>query len=189
MKKILLKKETTCYSEGVNNDRRIFKQYPQDVLQDPSSTFRMTGLVCATALAVCLLVSTSVLALGGGGHGHKSSTYKGGVDAIGVHFNSSATQDSDQSQETCPPQKQCGDYCCQGDNVCKQETQECCSESLNYCCPAGQSAYKHPGHGGPGCCNGELFCGVHDANGSCISVTDCCPPDKTVYGSLGTRKW
>ena len=49
-------------------------------------------------------VASAALAFGGVfNHGSKSSTYKGGVDVIGVHFGGEKkTADSEPEEETCP---------------------------------------------------------------------------------------
>ncbi len=138
-----------------------------------------------------ILVATSVLAFGGhGGKSRKTSVYRGtGVDSIGVHVDS---KDGGSEKETCPTEKQCGDYCCQLDNVCKQnaETDEyqCCREDLGHCCSGNQNAYLDYDYSmGPprpvnSCCDGELYCSARDIEGNCIYSSSCCPKGKTVHG-------
>lgn len=41
---------------------------------------------CLGALLMAVLYVPSVIAFGGGGHGRTATTYKGGINAIGVHF-------------------------------------------------------------------------------------------------------
>ena len=51
-------------------------------------TYTIVGLLA------CLFISCTVLAFGGGsgGSGHKSTAYKGGVDALGIHFGGKKTK-------------------------------------------------------------------------------------------------
>ena len=135
-------------------------------------------------LGTMLGVASAALAFGGMfNHGSKSTTYKGGVDAIGVHFGGEKkTSDSQPEEPTCPAEKQCGDYCCQGDNVCKQETGECCSEELNYCCPSGQTPYcsNTDCQPQPWCCSGKVYCEVPRTDGSCAQSSCCNETGKEV---------
>ncbi len=131
-----------------------------------------------------IIVATSVFAFGGGGKSRKASIYRGtGVDSINVHING---KDSDSEKETCAAEKQCGDYCCQGDNVCKHDSStgelQCCDPSLEYCCPSGTSVYVPPW--GKQCCDGTLACGHADEEGNCLNASwmFCCPPGSTLYG-------
>ena len=136
-------------------------------------------------LGTMLGVAATALAFGGVfSHGSKSSTYKGGVDAIGVHFGGEKkTADSQPEEETCPAEKQCGDYCCQGDNVCNTESGEpqCCNEYK--CCAANEAAYclvpNCAGGPPPQCCTGTMYCPSRNANGSCGSYA-CCPAGQQV---------
>ena len=138
-------------------------------------------------LLTTLLVTTSALAfsglVGGIAGGHKSKNYSGGADAIGVHFNGKSADSGEAEEAGCPSEKQCGDYCCQGDTVCNKDTNECCSEELNHCCPANQSIYKQP-WGAPDCCDGVIYCGLTDVVGECISPNQCCPNGRTLHGPL-----
>ena len=156
-------------------------------------------------LGTMLGVASAALAFGGvfGGGGHKSTTYKGGVDAIGVHFGGekkkAATEDKEvpvicedpqvlneaTNECECPAEKQCGDYCCQGDNVCKQDPDsgelQCCSERLNYCCPNNQGVYSTYR---AECCSGKLYCTARDTDGNCIGEYQCCSAENKVFGPL-----
>ena len=134
-----------------------------------------------------LFVTTSALAfsglVGGGSSSHKEHVYKGGVDAIGIHFNGKPA-DSQGGEETCPGGTQCGDGCCQGDNVCHQDTEsgeyQCCSEELNYCCPINQAVYPAPWDKSRGlCCDGTVFCKRYDSEGNC-KYYECCEVGKQV---------
>ena len=83
-------------------------------------------------------------------------------------------------KEACPEERQCGDYCCQGDNVCNKETNECCNEALDYCCPSNQTATQD--HGTNSCCSGTPFCQVQDYEGNCLwNSYNCCPEGGEVY--------
>ena len=133
-----------------------------------------------------IFVATSALAFsgvfGGGSGSSKQATYSGGVDAIGVHFNgkpadSEATEpvtceapyilNESTNECECPVEKQCGEYCCGGDNVCNKETQECCSEALDYCCPSGQTASRmNNGGGALTCCPGIVYDGFVKSDGT-----------------------
>ena len=174
-----------------------------------NQTFKTTGIVCATALALCLYAPRAEAFGGLGILGHKSS-HKGGVNAIGVHIDSTGKKadidivDGDDSQEPtcpahsfwnkkkkacecewqytlnaetgaceCPAEKQCGDICCGGDNVCNHETGQCCNEALNYCCSDGQTVTKYRGQ--PYCCSNPAYCENQDANGNCLNnYYSCC---------------
>ncbi len=119
-----------------------------------------------------ILVATSVLAFGGGGKSRQSSIYRGtGVDSIGIHFNG---KDGDSPGETCPAEKQCGDYCCQGDNVCNKETNQCCNESIPLCCNANQTATRIYGPEYPICCDGVPYCKTVDPDGNCAYDYNIC---------------
>ena len=157
-----------------------------------------------------LSVASAALAFGGvfGGGGHKSTTYKGGVDAIGVHFGGEKkTSDSqpEEEEETCPPEKQCGDYCCQGDNVCNTGSGEpqCCGylDYIYHCCNSGSNPWCHQhfsyGCGVTDCCEGIVYknvgmdnsdlcctenttlsCAQHDNDNTCL-IGNCCAGNAT----------
>ena len=140
-------------------------------------------------MGTTLLMASTALAFGGmfGSSGHKSTTYKGGVDAIGVHFGGEKeTTDSQPEESGCPAEKQCGDYCCQGDNVCHQDADsgeyQCCSEEWGHCCSSNQSAYYVSGPGWLKCCDGKLYCHIMDFDGNCVSYAySCCEAGQTIY--------
>ena len=104
-------------------------------------------------MGTALTVAGTALAFGGVfSHGNKSTTYKGGVNAIGVHFGgekktTDITADTPACPEhsawngtacecklgwltnesgecTCPEERQCGDTCCGEGNIC--ESGKCC---------------------------------------------------------------
>ena len=133
-----------------------------------------------------IFVATSALAFsgvfGGGSGSSKQATYSGGADAIGVHFNGKpADSQPEETEETCPPEKQCGDYCCQGDNVCNKETNECCSEALDYCCPANQGVYStYRGYWAGACCDGTIYIAGYDSYND-YNYYYCCPTGNKVY--------
>ena len=142
-------------------------------------------------------VASAALAFGGMfNHGNKSTTYKGGVDAIGVHFGGEKkTADSEPKEETCPAEKQCGDYCCQGDNVCKQDPDsgeyQCCSDYLHVCCPTNQTATLW---NFPRCCSETPYCRGRDAEGNCtVLFWECCAEGYVIEGDFvfsdGTRPY
>ena len=107
-------------------------------------------------------VAGTALAFGGVfSHGSKSSTYKGGVDAIGVHFGGEKkTSDSEKTKVTCslpytlneeknececPAAQQCGETCCGEGNVCV-DGNKCCYQDMegnvdegSMCCYATES--------------------------------------------------
>ena len=140
-------------------------------------------------LGTMLGVASVALAFGGMfNHGSKSTIYKGGVDAIGVHFGGEKkTADSEPKKETCPAEKQCGDYCCQGDNVCQANSEtgelQCCSEELDHCCPSGSVAFAaYRGFWQKECCSGKIY-----TTGSQFDGRDdyrCCPAGRIVHGPL-----
>ena len=172
-------------------------------------------------LGTMLGVASAALAFGGvfggGGHGSKSTTYKGGVDAIGVHFGGekkgsispkpeehNCSEQGTWNTETskcacdfgytgtdcscaapyvfnestntceCPDEKQCGEVCCGGDNVCHQDTEtgefQCCNPTYNECCPANQTATRS--YGPPyvvfECCTGVAYCWRVGPDGECL---------------------
>ena len=129
-------------------------------------------------LGTMLGVAGTALAFGGVfNHGSKSTTYKGGVDAIGVHFGGEKkTADSQPEEETCPAEKQCGETCCGHDNVCNKETNECCTSDLDWCCNAPQVAYKTPWNSKE-CCNGVMY-------SPRAPYYYCCPEGSIVHGPL-----
>ena len=118
-------------------------------------------------------VACTALAFGGiFNHGSKSTTYKGGVDAIGVHFGGEKkTADSEPKEETCPPEKQCGETCCGAGNVCVDD---------NKCC-FGNSADDY---------NEELCCDVSESTGYAWTdgwhdkVNSCCPNNRSLTSFL-----
>ena len=134
-----------------------------------------------------LLTAGPALAFGGVfSHGSKSTTYKGGVDAIGVHFGGEKkTADSQPEEGTCPAEKQCGEYCCGHDNVCKQNPDsgeyQCCNDRI--CCDAKEIAYCTAPDCSwgppPSCCNGEVYCPLDTC-----SAYQCCPTGNKLYGPL-----
>ncbi len=131
------------------------------------------------AIFLALIVASSAFAFGGGGKSRKSSVYRGtGVDSIGIHFNGKGGDSEEESEETCPAEKQCGDYCCQGDNICqKNEAGEfqCCNEKTGHCCVDNQSAYKTPWTSNS-CCSGSLYCYGRNEDGTCrYDWFACCP--------------
>lgn len=108
-------------------------------------------------LGTMLGMATTALAFGGVfNHGSKSTTYKGGVDAIGVHFGgekktADITADTPSCPEhsewngtacecklgwmanesgecDCPEERRCGETCCGEGNVCHPEINVCCAE-------------------------------------------------------------
>ena len=135
-------------------------------------------------LGTMLGVATTAFAFGGVfNHGSKSSTYKGGVDAIGVHFGGE-TSDSQTEEETCSADKKCGDGCCQGDNVCQQNESgeyQCCNEFYNECCSVGQTATHMQGPPLFECCTGTPYCPTRDADGNCVRDYNYCCENGEVY--------
>ena len=121
-------------------------------------------------------VASAALAFGGMfNHGSKSTTYKGGVDAIGVHFGGEKKTDS-QPEEICAADKKCGDGCCRGDNVCKQDPNsgeyQCCNDYK--CCNTNEVAYKKPW--AYECCQGNVYEVI--LSGHPYNI--CCPKNKQV---------
>ena len=130
-------------------------------------------------LGTMLGVAGTALAFGGVfNHGSKSSTYKGGVDAIGVHFGGEKkTADSQASEISCNDGTVCGEGCCYNDNICKQTSSgeyQCCNEELDWCCDVNEKV--HVAYGGvPGCCAGEVYCPSVSSDGVCeTSYLGCC---------------
>ena len=159
---------------------------------------KTTSFVCATALALCLYAPEATAFGGLGILGHKSSSHKGGVNAIGVHIDANNTQkpnieivdegDSQEPAETCPAERQCGETCCglynvcvDGNKCCWQDTEGNVDETL--CC---DTAVSLGGGTGEGefmtdwdefefrCCGfgSRLTVGQEDEH-----KADCCPAD------------
>ena len=99
-------------------------------------------------LGTMLSVATTALAFGGMfNHGSKSTTYKGGVSAIGVHFGGEKkTMDVEAEVNFCASDADCGEgHTCQEGQCCDKEG-HCCDSSgysnrREECCPAGEKAY------------------------------------------------
>ena len=146
-------------------------------------------------LGTMLGMASAALAFGGiFNHGSKSSTYKGGVDAIGVHFGGEKkTADipscpehsawngtscecklgwltNESGECTCPEERTCGDTCCGEGNVCNQETHQCCFEPY-------QSYLEHGWieNIDSVCCNADESLGISDGE----DPEGCCP-----FGSI-----
>ena len=148
----------------------------------------MRQLFLTTTLLVAAGVATNAFAFGGIGLGLKSNSHKSsGVDAIGVHINGKGKADidiTDGDSEICPPERQCGDYCCGYDNVCNKETGQCCNSKL--CCAANESAFCDSvacSFGGAECCAGPLYC-YWTADGVCDAYR-CCPAPSIVFKNKG----
>ena len=160
-------------------------------------------------LGTMLGVAGTALAFGGMfSHGSKSTTYKGGVDAIGVHYNGEGQADiqtscpehsawSDeilkcecdtwyamneeihQCEESCPTERRCGTTCCGAGNMCVDG---------NKCCDAG--VYASMGIVGE-CCNasespgfGTYIFGTE--TGEPIAFEECCMNGAVpfIYGDI-----
>lgn len=216
-------------------------------------------------------VATTALAFGGiFNHGNKSTTYKGGVNAIGVHIGGEGQVDIDirncdseteelvgtecclktlvyedggvakccstegyavqdgqckkqcgeglvlneetnECEDACPAERQCGDICCGEGNVCHPELNVCCKDDyedfgedwMDRCCPAGSVGKDYYGE----CCEiGDILASNDtdsyccpagsigaDIDGQCCESGTmivrntagepfCCPPNSTGYG-------
>ena len=136
-------------------------------------------------------VASAALAFGGMfNHGSKSSTYKGGVDAIGVHFGGEKkTADTKPVTNTCGDGTPCGDGCCQLDNVCQQNESgeyQCCDKDLTTCCPVNQGVYTYDdwsmGYQIKTCCNGIIYCPTVGTDGNCATdYYHCCENGEKPY--------
>lgn len=91
-----------------------------------------------------LLAATSALAFGGiFNNGHKSTTYKGGLNAIGVHFGGEGKADI---KTTCPEHSEWVETECKCEsgwemdgNTCRPNSKPVCDEAGMYWCPTAQS--------------------------------------------------
>ena len=135
-------------------------------------------------------VASAALAFGGVfNHGSKSSTYKGGVDAIGVHFggekktaditadtpscpehsewNGSACECNlgwtlNESDEcTCPEERQCGDTCCGEHNICVDGNKCCYGDKYE-----DEDGYWHDNWR---CCDASVSSGYSTEEESCCA--------------------
>ena len=90
-------------------------------------------------LGTMLGVASAAFAFGGMfSHGSKSTTYKGGVNAIGVHFGGEKKNaNSEPKEATCPADKKCGDYCCGEGHTCQDG--QCCDGNGHCCASSGYS--------------------------------------------------
>ena len=142
-------------------------------------------------------VATTALAFGGVfSHGSKSTTYKGGVNAIGVHYNGekkkadiqtgcpehsawnndtlkcecnkwyAMSAETHECEETCTSDRQCGDTCCGDGNICV-DGNKCCNPEWEQWIEYGINA----------CCDAST------SNGYDTNNQVCCGRDETAYRS------
>ena len=91
------------------------------------------------------------------GAGSLTFTFNNDLRGAGGGGGESGNSGNDSpATEPCPAERQCGNACCAADNTCNQETGQCCSEALNYCCADGLTVVRY--HGQPSCCpSGQVF--------------------------------
>ena len=162
---------------------------------------RMTTLRhgMTAALLAASLMSNSALAFGGMfSHGSKSTTYKGGVDAIGVHFGGNTAdtppscpehstwsnetlkcecdawyvmnEERHQCEETCAANRQCGDTCCGAGNICV-DGNKCCNQNNpeDECCDiAGSQGFADAA--GECCISGCVLLHMDGGDTLCVSA-------------------
>ena len=130
-------------------------------------------------LGTMLGVATTALAFGGVfSHGNKSTTYKGGVDAIGVHFGGEKkTSDSEQEGNT-------DEHDCPVHSTYSEQYDQCFCEFGYYmfnqkCQPTKTTCESQ---GGYWCINGEYSTCEKD-EAACYAL---CPEDKKCNGTCCT---
>ena len=124
-------------------------------------------------------MASAALAFGGMfNHGNKSTTYKGGVDAIGVHFGGEKKTDSQPEEETCPDgvTKDNNGYCglCDNGNLYFPYRENPCAEET----PINKIHCESDEDCEEGCCSANgwcanawfLSCGT---DRTCLSNNDC----------------
>ena len=122
----------------------------------------------------------TALAFGGiFNHGSKSTTYKGGVNAIGVHFGGEKkTADTKPAEKTCQDGTPCGEGCCYGDNTCQQTLSgeyQCCNDNISLCCDVNQTATWDSDTNSAHCCSGTPYCSSTNVDGDCVrDYYSCC---------------
>lgn len=131
-------------------------------------------------LAIILFITESALSFGGGGGGHglKSTTFKGGVNAIGAHFDSNKTAEIHIEETTECPENMDLHHTDTGNICCKKGYRLLCIQKDDNTggCKLYTCSVPH-GYPDPDLCGARenVYCDQPDCNGNSAK---CCDDNK-----------